>query len=167
MASRKKNTTFFEWFALAIVVLFPLSGVIWCVTSGNSSAAPAPQTPVTTAPATTQPQASAPAPAPASATITLDDPDALPTTVATAQIVPFSFTIKNTGSAQASFSYKVYVVWNSGEQDVIDENSVSIAGGASTDLSEALKFESASAKGTVYIQLNQSSESIHFAMPRA
>jgi hypothetical protein len=91
--------------------------------------------------------------------------------VTTGQIVPFSFKIHNTGATASSFPYKVYVRWNSGEVDVIDENSVTIAAGASTEFSEALKFETGSAKGTVYIEFQPGSAvsgaTVTFAMPRA
>jgi hypothetical protein len=160
MAQQSPTKTFFEGIALAVVVLLPLTAVIWVLNaqSGQTSSAPVVSTP---AAATTQP-----VPAPASVNISLDNPNTLPQAVSAGQIVPFSFTLTNTGSAAGSYSYKVYVVWNSGEQDVIDENSVALASGASQDISESLKFESASASGKIYIQTIEPAETINFTLPR-
>jgi hypothetical protein len=156
MARRSRTKAFFEGLALAIVVLFPLSAIVWAVAS-QTAAPPAPA-----APAASAPSASTAAPA----KITLDNPLALPQTVSAGQIVPFSFTIGNPGSIAATYAYKVYVAWNGGEEDVIDENSVSLAAGASADISESLKFEHAPAAGEIYIQIAEPAQSIHFTLPR-
>jgi hypothetical protein len=140
-------------------VLLPLTAVIWVLNAQNGPTSPAPV--VSTPAAVTQSVS-----APASVTITLDNATALPRSVSAGQIVPFSFTLTNTGAASGSFSYKVYVVWNSGERDVIDSNSVSIAADASSDISESLKFESASAMGKIYIQTTDPAQSINFDLPR-
>jgi hypothetical protein len=166
MAKSKKMQTILETSALAIVVIVPIVAISWYVLGGNdaSQAAPAPTTAAATAPAT---QSQTPSvPASGTGTVTLDSPSALPTAVTTGEIVPFSFAISNTGASQGAFSYKVYVKWNSGVEDVIDLNSVTLASGASTDISEALKFETASAKGQVYITLQPSGPTINFALPR-
>ena len=167
MAARQKNSVL-EWCALFIIVAFPLTGIVWYVTSsGGAAASPSPAPVAVTAPS---PAPAAPSPAAAqavSATITLDDPTALPQSVTTGEIVPFSFTIKNTGTTAGAFVYKVYVEWNDGEKDVIDENSVTLEEGLSTSILESLKFESASATGQVFIEIPQASQSIHFALPRA
>jgi hypothetical protein len=159
-----------EQCALAIVVLFPLTAILWYVFYGSAPAASTPA-PITT-PAATQASVQPVQPvqpvqvAAPSGIVTLDNATALPVTVTAAQVVPFSFAIKNTGSSVASFPYKVYVKWDSGEEDVLDENSVSLAAGASIDIPEALKFETATAKGQVYIVLQPSIDTIHFSMPR-
>jgi hypothetical protein len=159
MAQQSQTKIFFEGIALAVVVLFPLTAVIWVLNTQNGPTSSAPV--VVTPAATAQPVSTS-----ASVNISLDNSGGLPQTVSAGQIVPFSFTIENLGNSAASYSYKVYVVWNSGEQDVIDENSVSLAAGASTDISESLKFESASAKGQVYIQTINPAQSINFTLPR-
>ena len=159
MAQQSQTKIFFEGIALAVVLLFPVAAIIWVVTTQNSTTAPAP---VVSAPVT----AAQPAGIPASAKITLDNPNILPQSISAGQIVPFSFTLANTGAATGSFSYKVYVVWKSGERDVIDSNSVSLNAGASTDISESLKFESASSAGQIYIQTINSAQSINFSLPR-
>lgn len=159
MAEQSPTKTFFEGIALAIVVLLPLTAVIWVLNSQNTTTSSAPV--VSTPAATTQPIS-----AHASVNISLDNATALPQTVSAGQIVPFSFTIANTGAAAGSFSYKVYVVWNSGERDVIDSNSVTLGAGASQDISESLKFENASATGKIYIQTIDPAESINFVLPR-
>ncbi len=166
--SRKKTQGFLEVCALALVILLPIIAIGWYFLYGNNIAS-APATVATSIQASAGTQA-APAQQPAAAAtgaVTLDDAAALPQTVATGQVVPFSFAIKNTGLSAAAFPYKVYVKWNSGEEDVIDENSVTLAAGASTDITEALKFETAGAKGEVYIILQPAIDTIHFAMPRA
>jgi len=165
MASRKKSQNFFEASALALVVILPLFAIGWYFTGGNDTS----DTPSVTTPASTSqaPVVQQSASVPATATIAVDDSSALPSTVTTGQVVPFSFMIENTGTSAATFPYKVYVIWNNGEQDVIDENSVSLAAGASTDISESLKFETATDKGQVYIELQSSGQTIHFTMPRA
>lgn len=159
MAQQSPTKTFFEGIALAVVVLFPIAAIIWVLTIQNGTTTPAPSASV---PVASAQQAAIPA----SVKIALDDPTALPQTVSAGQIVPFSFAIENTGGASVSYSYKVYVVWDSGEQDVIDENSVSLASGASQDISESLKFESSSAAGKIYIQTIEPAETINFTLPR-
>lgn len=158
MAQKSQTKLLFEGLSIAVVLLFPIAAIIWVLTTQNGTTANAPvvSTPVS---------ASQPVVIPASARITLDNQTALPRTVSTGQIVPFAFTIENTASA-AAFSYKVYVVWNNGERDVIDENSVSLAAGASQQISESLKFESASAIGKIYIELINPAQSINFTLPR-
>ena len=159
MAKESPTKLFFEGIALAVVVLFPLTAVIWVL---NVQSGPTSPVPVVSTPAAATQTVSATA----SVNISLDNPNTLPQAVSTGQIVPFSFTLTNTGSAPGSFSYKVYVVWNSGERDVIDSNSVSLAAGASQDISESLKFESASASGKIYIETTEPAESINFTLPR-
>lgn len=167
--SRKKTQSVLEAWALVLVILLPLIATGWYFLYGNSASSPASTAP--SAPTSVETQAAVPVQqqpgAAATGIVTLDDAAALPQTVTTGQVVPFSFAIKNTGSSAASFPYKVYVKWNSAEVDVIDENSVTLAAGASTDLSEALKFETAGAKGEVYIVLQPAIDTVHFAMPRA
>ena len=132
--------------------------VVWFLTTqGGTSAAPAANVPV----ATLQQSGAV-----ASAKISIDNQNALPQSVSAGQIVPFSFTIENPGDVAALYSYKVYVVWNSGERDVIDSNSVSLAAGASSNISESLKFERASEAGQIYIQVIDPTESVHFSLPR-
>jgi len=161
MAIEKRTTMIFEYAALIVVILFPLAGIIWYLTSGSAQSSPQANPQAVPTAALTVSTVSPPP-----AAITLDDPSALPSTVTTGEIVPFSFTIENTGSVAATYTYKVYVIWDSGEQDVLDENSVTIQAGASTDLSESLKFESATAKGAVYIQVMNPAATVHFAIPR-
>jgi hypothetical protein len=160
MAQKSQTKILFEGLSLAAVILLPVAAVIWFFVTQNGTTATAPAVPTPVA-------ATQPAVIPASAKITLDNPNALPRTVFAGKIVPFSFTLENTGGAAAAYSYKVYVVWNSGERDVIDVNSVSLASGASKDILESLKFESVSASGQIYIQVIDPVESIHFALPRA
>lgn len=100
-----------------------------------------------------------------SAAIAVVDPGAFPTSIAAGQIVPFSFTITNTGDMAASFPYKVYVDWNTGEENVIDENVLTLAAGASQTLPEALKFETAGIKGEVIIKIQNTGASARFALP--
>ncbi len=168
-----------ETSALFMVIAFPLVAIGWYLLGGNAtnagtdaqtanSAANSPvNTTAITSPAAQQPASSSVEPASGTGTIALDDPGALPTAVTAGQIVPFSLTIRNTGATAAPFLYKVYVRWSSGEVDVIDENSKTIAAGASIVLTEALKFETATAKGTVYLELLPSGPTASFAIPRA
>jgi hypothetical protein len=100
------------------------------------------------------------------ATIALNNASALPQTVAAAQLVPFSFTIQNTGTENGTVPYKVYVKWSTGERDVIDENVASLAAGASAVVQEQLKFEVATETADVYLELTQTGQTSHFAIPR-
>jgi hypothetical protein len=153
--------TSLERFALVLVVAIPVAGFIAFVLNQNGffnspSGATAP-TVAQTAPA--QPQSPA--------ILTLDNPQELPTSVTVGELVPFSFTIKDSGDTASTYSYKVSVMWNDGTQDVIDENSVPLAGRASTDISESLKFETAPATAEVYIEILNPEQTIQFALPRA
>ena len=152
-----------ELAALLMIVAFPLWGIIWYVSSDFG--------------ATTSATAAAPAASGATSSarigagqtgvlITLNDEASLPRYVTSGQVVPFSFTLADTGSLSGSFSYKVYVVWGSGEQDVIDENSVQLAAGGSASIPESLKFETASARGEIHIETASPDESIVFRLPR-
>lgn len=155
-----------ETSALVVVVIVPAFAIGWYVLGGNDASSPAsqPVTPVATVPVT---QNQTPAtPAASVGTITLGNPSVIPKSVTTGEIVPFSFTIKNTGSASGVFSYKVYVKWNSGVEDVIDLNSATLAPGATADISESLKFETATAKAQVYITLQPSGPTVNLAIPR-
>ena len=90
----------------------------------------------------------------------------LPQYITVGQVVPFSFSITNTGSIAGTYAYKVYVVWNNGEQDVIDLNSSTLAPGASTRIPESLKFETASSAGTIHIEIVSPPKSLQFSLPR-
>jgi hypothetical protein len=169
MTNRSRVKAFLEGSAIAIVVAFPLAAIGWYLLGGNNasdtSAAPATTTQVTTQ-TTNQAPALQQAPASATATLAVDGLSALPSTVTAGEIVPFSFTITNSGNAVATFSYRVYVVWKSGGQDVIDVNHLSLEGGASKSIPEALKFETANAGAVVYIKILPSGPTTHFALPR-
>ncbi len=124
-------------------------------TSGTSLDAQVQPTPTQAQPATTE----------ASGEITLGTPLAIPKSVTTGEIVPFSFVVTNNGTAVTSYPYKVYVLWQNGEQDVLDRNSISLQPGASMTIPESLKFENATDVGTVTIELLNTQQSIHFTMP--
>ena len=159
--------------ALFMVVAFPLFAIGWYFFgsdsshNANSDSYQNSTIDATIAAPSNVQQASVQAtPASGSATITVNNESSIPRTVAVGQIVPFSFTIKNTG-ANASFLYKVSVRWSNGEVNVIDENNLALAAGDSTVLSEGLKFETANAKGIITIQLLPSGPVANFAMPRS
>jgi hypothetical protein len=158
MMGKGKLHAFMEGSVLVLVVAIPLGALVWYAAIQSGLFGPA-----ASVAATQKPSQGLSASAPA--TVTLDDPLALPHTVNAGDVVPFSFTIKNTGASAATYPYKVYVQWAGGEQDVLDENSVSLEGGASTDISESLKFETSSAKGEVFVEIGQSAERIQFALP--
>ena len=160
MARNKKIRTVLEGSALAIVVIFPLVAIGWYIFGGNSS----PDTP--TPGATPQSVPATPSAAPASVSLAINNPSSVPTSVAAGEVVSFSFTVKNTAGGAASLSYKVYVIWRGGEQNVIDRNAIQLAGGEARSISESLKFETAGAAGVVYIEVEPSGPRIHFAMPR-
>jgi hypothetical protein len=142
-----------------LVILIPAGFALyaWWVSSQPApSAVVQTQTSVQPAPATNVTQA----------TISLNDPSSLPQQVAAAQLVPFSFTIQNTGNTNGMVPYKVYVKWSTGEQDVIDENVASLAAGASAVVQEQLKFEIATETAAVYLELTQTGQTSQFAIPR-
>lgn len=144
-----------------IVVLIPLVAVLYLF-SGASQNTTVPATSVPTAP-TTQQQSTTNAEPPA--TISLNDPSSLPQSVSAAQLVPFSFTVQNTSNQSATYQYKVSVQWSTGEQDVVDENVLSIAAGASSVVQEQLKFEIATETAEVIFSLPQTDQSLQFALP--
>ena len=124
---------------------------------GHERTAPS-STPSTVAPTTS---------AAPTATISLNDASGLPQTIAAGAFAPFSFTITNTGRVAGDIPFKVYVKWSTGEQDVIDVNVVSLAGGASKTISESLKFEVANESAQVFLELTQSGQTVEFSLPRA
>jgi hypothetical protein len=100
------------------------------------------------------------------ANISLNDPSSLPRSVAAAQLVPFSFTVQNVSGQSVSYQYKVSVRWSTGESDVIDENTISLDAGASTQVQEQLKFEIATETAGVLFELPQTGQDLQFAIPR-
>jgi hypothetical protein len=162
MAQKKGFHGFLEKSALPIfvVILIPVAIVayaVWSSTAGSQAPAPAPTATQTTSAPTNMTQA----------TIALNDPSTLPQTVAAAELIPFSFTIQNTGNADGTVPYKVYVKWSTGEQDVIDENVVTLTAGASAVVDENLKFEIATETAAVYLELTQTGQTVQFVLPRA
>jgi hypothetical protein len=148
---------------LLIIVLIPIAAVLYLLFGANENSS-APATSTQTTPTTVQTNAPAATP---SASISLDDPSSLSQTVPTGQFIPFSFTIQNTGETGGTIPYRVSVKWSTGEQDVIDENVVTLAGGASTTIDEDLKFEIATETAEVSLELPQTGQSVQFALPRA
>jgi hypothetical protein len=142
---------------ILIIILIPIGFFAYAYWSSATA------TPSASAPAQASPVAS---PAP-SASISLDAASTLPQAVSAGQFVPFSFTITNTGTNAGDIPFKVYVKWSTGEEDVIDENVVSLAGGSSKTVSESLKFEVADEGAQVFLELTQSGQTVQFALPRA
>lgn len=99
------------------------------------------------------------------AVVTLDAPEQLPQKVTAGEVVPFSFTVQNPGTTSATYPYKVYVKWESGEQDIIDSNTTSLAPGESRDITEALKFETVTT-AQVSIEFQDPTVTTQFALPR-
>ena len=157
--TRKKSRIDTGVLALLLVILIPIGFALYVWWSSNQPA-PAPVTQTQPAPRVTSPVNVT------SATISLDDPSSLPQSVSAAQLVPFSFTIQNTGNANGIVPYKVYVKWSTGEEDVIDENVASLAAGQSAVMQEQLKFEIATETAAVYLELTQTGQTSHFAIPR-
>ncbi|HUO56380.1 MAG TPA: hypothetical protein VMU27_03035 [Candidatus Paceibacterota bacterium] len=123
-------------------------------------------TPPAPAAVSTQPTSQEPETAePLSVTIAVNDASQLPESITAGEIVPFSFTIQNTG-ASSTFQYKVFVEWNSGEQDVIDENVVSIPEGQSKSIPESLKFERGSDSSEIIVKVPTANQTLEFALPR-
>jgi cell wall-associated NlpC family hydrolase len=156
--AKKKSGLDASALPILLVILIPagfFAYAWWVSNQPASSPAPQTQTQQTNAPQNVT-----------QATISLNDAASLPESVAAAQLVPFSFTIQNTGSADGTIPYKVYVKWSTGEQDVIDENVASLAAGASTVVQEQLKFEIATETADVYLELTQTGQTSQFAIPR-
>ncbi len=161
MTSRQNSVSSIDRLMPYLVVALPLAGVVVYVLNQNGFFNTAPQTAVSTSQQESLQQTQPPA------IVTLDDPAGLPQTVPAGEIVPFSFTVKNSSTISAIYPYKVSVLWNNGEQDVVDVNSISLAGDASTDISKSLKFETASATAKVSIEIEQPKQTITFVLPRA
>ena len=101
------------------------------------------------------------------ATITLDASSSLPTSIAAGEFANFSFTIRNAGSEQATYQYKVSVTWKSGESDVIDENVLTLAPDTGKSIPESLKFETAGEKATITAEIVQTKQQIMLTIPRS
>lgn len=146
---------------LIIVVLVPILAVVYVVFGSSLNAPTSAPAPTTVA---TQTQSGAPTPPP-STNISLTDPSALPQEVSAAQLVPFSFVVQNPSQESGTYQYKVLVHWSTGEQDVIDENTFTLAPGASQTISEQLKFEVATETAQVSFQLPQTGQSLNVTIP--
>lgn len=146
---------------LVVIVLVPVLAVLYVLFGANLNS---PSSPTPVAVSNTA-QTTAPS-APPPANLFLDDPQSLPQRIATAELVPFSFTVQNTSDENVNYQYKVSVRWSSGEEDVIDENVLALAAGASTTVREQLKFEIATETAEVLLQLPQTGQSVQFALPR-
>jgi len=159
MADQSGNSVV-EKIVLALVVAIPIIGIgVYLLNQkGFFDQSPSTQAPGTAQQATSEPQTPA--------AISIDNESALPTSVSAGDLVPFSFTIKNPGSSDGTYQYKVSVEWNSGENDVIDVNSIPVAAGASKDISESLKFETAPATAEVTVEVEPSGPSVTFVLPR-
>lgn len=156
MAQQKRSGNAFEVSALLVVILIPIGFALYAYWNSIQ-----PATPIATQ-ATTQTAT----PSIPSASISLNNAVSLPATTTAAQLVPFSFTIQNTGSGGGNIPFKVYVKWSTGEEDVIDENIVSLEAGQSTTINEQLKFEVANETAEVYLELTQTGQTVQFALPK-
>jgi hypothetical protein len=161
MAKKKSIHDMLEKSALPIfvIILIPVAIIAYAVWNASAGNQTPPSTPSTTLPS----------PVPTNvtqATIALNDASTLPEAVTAAELVPFSFTITNTGNTSGTVPYKVYVKWSTGEEDVIDENVTTLSAGASTVINENLKFEIATETADVYLELTQTGETSQFALPR-
>lgn len=146
---------------LIIIVLVPVAVILYVIFGmGTNASTPA------AVPSTTSAQTAAPS-TPPPANISLNDPSSLPQSVTAAELVPFSFTIQNPSDANATYQYKVSVRWSTGEEDVIDENVLPLAAGASSVIQEQLKFEIATETAEVSFELPQTGQSVQFALPRS
>lgn len=145
---------------LILVILIPAAVILYAFFGANDTAAPA-QEQGAQQTTTTQsgPQYVS------TASVSLDDSSSLATTVPSSQFVPFSFTITNDGSTGGQIPYRVSVKWSTGEQDVIDENVVTLAAGASQSIPEELKFEIATETAEVSLELPQGGQTVQFALP--
>ena len=161
MAQRKSFGERFDGslIPLLAVILIPvaLGLFVWL---GMDGPAPSAQQTQQTAPAQSAPQYIS------SASVSIDDASALPRTVPSDQFIPFSFTITNDGQTNGQIPYRVSVKWSTGEEDVIDENIVTLAPGAAQSIPEELKFEIATETAEVSLELPQGGESVQFALPR-
>lgn len=173
MADGSSGKPIIEIALLLVLVAFPLWGVIWYVsTDGGTASQSAPTTPSGsvigsgTGSDTGSGSAGTQGQQPPVA-ISLENQAAFPAYVTAGQIVPFSFSLSDTGTVNGTYSYKVYVVWSDGTQDVIDINSITVAAGASARVPETLKFESATSRGEIYVEVASPKESIHFSLPRS
>lgn len=163
MAQRKRSGSEFDSsvLPLLIVILVPVALILFVVygTGIFSPATPAPAAQQTTQAAPAGPQYVT------SASVSLDDASSLPTSVPSSQFIPFSFTLTNTGTSGGQVPYRVSVKWSTGEQDVIDENIVTLAAGASQSIPEQLKFEIATETAAVSLELPQGGQSVQFTLP--
>src|SRR5665213_204346 len=154
----KNPQNLLEKSVLLIIILIPIGFFAYAIWGQNIGTSNTPTPAQNTSPAQV---ATTP-----SASISLNDASALPQSIAAQQLVPFSFTIADTGTTGGSIHFKVYVKWSTGEQDDIDENVVSLAAGQSTSISEQLKFEVANETAQVYLELTQTGKTVEFTLPK-
>ncbi len=156
----RSRTHLVEVIALIVVILIPIAFVLYALFGNQSPTQPAAaaQQPVQT---NTAPHYLS------SASISLANAPSLPTSAPSDQFIPFSFTVTNTGSTSGQIPFKVSVKWSTGEQDVIDENVVTLDAGASQTIEENLKFEVATETAQVSLQLPTLDQSVQFTLPKA
>ena len=75
--------------------------------------------------------------------------------------------MQNPSQQSGTYQYKVLVHWSTGEQDVIDENTFTLAPGASQTISEQLKFEVATETAAVSFELPQTNQTLNVTIPRS
>ena len=100
--------------------------------------------------------------------IYLNDSLGLPATIGSGQTVPFSFNIHNIEGKAEDYSYLVYMVSADGTMTGMASGSVALADNTSTTIAESYRFAKAvspSAPMTVFIELPDFREDLHFVLP--
>jgi hypothetical protein len=93
--------------------------------------------------------------------LSLDNSTALPKTITPGQIISFSFTIHNLEGTDELYRYRVYGKIG-GQEDVIDQNEVTLENGGSISIPESLRIGSIATE--IFIELD-TGEMLHFNLP--
>jgi hypothetical protein len=95
----------------------------------------------------------------------LNDHTTLPKTLHKGAVVPFSFTIHNLNGQTVMYHYVVYAQSIDGSTTTIDTNTVRIDDGESTIIRKFYTYNATSTPITIYIELPDQGQTLHFMLP--
>jgi hypothetical protein len=96
----------------------------------------------------------------------LNSYDTLPVQVTPGKRVPFSFSIHNREGKTTTYAYSVYVLTAGGTRIAIADSAVSLADDYAVTISKSYTFGTSVKPVTVYVELPDVGEKLHFTLPR-
>jgi len=90
------------------------------------------------------------------------NPNNLPTTVSSGQVVPISFTIHNVEARDMTYDYSVILTDPSGRSSLLDRQELSLANGGTKVVTDESTLPRLSGRAEISVVLQNQSEAIHF-----